>query len=141
MKCNRSERDKEVTMISNPERIICDLRRTTAASTAATPVEDPPFALLYLDAAQEKVARQVSTVESEDTFNGFSDKTCVRRTPRSEYPAYSVLLVSPTGQYRQQSICQYPGRSRRHRGTTFWRCNRATESSADTKGLLEIRTS
>lgn len=72
MNSNRREREKEVTMLSSPERVLHDSRRIAATSSAMTCFANTSTTPEILEAALEEVATPVSRAEA---------KTCSKASP------------------------------------------------------------
>lgn len=74
MKSSRHERDEDVTVVSDPERILRDNHRLAAASSTATLVRNRLIAAQALEAASEEVAAPTPRADGEDTLDGLSDR-------------------------------------------------------------------
>lgn len=74
MEYNRRERDEDVTVLSNPELILCDGHRVPASSCATTPIENPSIAAHLIKATLEEVATLVPRAKGDDTFDGLTDR-------------------------------------------------------------------
>lgn len=72
---SRGKRDEEISVVSNLERILRDVRLTAAASSAATAVRNPPIALKSLEAELTEVAARVPREECKIKFDGRADRT------------------------------------------------------------------
>lgn len=81
MESNRLERNEDATVVSSPERILCDGRQIAAVSITATPVGNPPIAAQSMEAGVEQMADQIPRAESEDTFHGFIGRPVSKSRP------------------------------------------------------------
>lgn len=102
IKSNRRERDEDVAVVSNPERILRDGGRITTAWSTSNPVGDPPIAPQSLEAALEEVAAPTQRTEGEDSFDGSDIKPVPgERPPRGLGP---VCLAYQSGRKIQYAI-------------------------------------
>lgn len=74
MESTQRKGDEDVTVVSHPERILRDSRRSTITSSAATPVGNMPIATQSLEAALKKAVTAVRTAEGEVRFDGPVDR-------------------------------------------------------------------
>lgn len=80
--------DEDVSVVSDPERIIHDSGRVAATSGAMTPVGNPPIGSQSVEAAPEKGDTTVTEAERDDTLDDFtygsSRETLISRTRQSQ---------------------------------------------------------
>lgn len=71
-------------MVSKPERILRDGRRTAAASSTGTPVENLPIIFQCLKDALEEVGAPITRAEGAETLNSLTGKPVSEELPTSK---------------------------------------------------------
>lgn len=139
-KFNRRDRDEQVTLLSNLERILHTSHRSTTASSTLTPFRNLQIAFKSLEASLEKVAGPISRAESEDTFHGLSDRPVSKESPVSgNQPTQSRSSAKLKNTLRGR-IASISAVVEDAVVRLFSDARRATESSSDTKVMSAIRT-
>lgn len=90
MEHNWQEHNEDVTVVSNPKRILHDGRRTADASRTATPVGNRPIAPHSLLAVLKKLDAPIPWSEEEDIFDALADRLCQKNAWQWKYIPLSV---------------------------------------------------
>lgn len=99
MDLSRRERDKNVAVVSSPERILRDGRRIFAASTAANPVQKPAFAPHMLRNALEEVPTPDLRAKLEGMFDTVPGRLLSEERPRLDRHAHRFRFFGRHGEY------------------------------------------
>lgn len=93
MKSNKSECNKDATVSSRPERILCNGRRNESASSTATTVRNAPTACQSLEDVLQEMAALVARADRKKTFNSLADRLVL-----GEHPFQRIGPLSPVYQ-------------------------------------------
>lgn len=74
-------RNEDITAVRNPERILCDGRQISVASSTKTLVRSLPSAPELLEAALKEVATPVPINEGEDSFDTLGGRPVSEERP------------------------------------------------------------